>query len=144
MELEEYGIGGGIEVLLEPRFVSAKEAAVIMIPHLKYLQVKAAQIKSTLGQDPVSGKESEDPSENKQYQHWYALQKELSGIRDTWKQLDDKKVDTNPVKLKLLQEGVVDFELLDQLIKHNIEGGDDNYPLIDAIDLMNILKEILN
>ena len=141
-EIKEYELDNVI-VLLLPDPMPASYAVRWINSDFKFVMNKIEEIKSKAGQDPVKGKEAEDYQENERYQHWQSVLNELVKSREGWKELDsDKLVDLNPLRLKLLQKGVLNLNLLDNLIVCNVEGADE-LSTVEVIDLINLLKEFI-
>jgi hypothetical protein len=141
-DIKEYELGEAT-VLLLPDPMPASHAVRWINSDFKFVMNKIEEIKSKAGQDPVKGKEAEDYQENERYQHWRSVLNELVKSREEWKELDsDKLVDLNPLRLKLLQKGVVNLNLLDNLIVCNVEGANE-LSTIEAIDLINLLKKVV-
>ena len=141
-DIKEYELDNAI-VLLLPDPMPASHAVRWINSDFKFVMNKIEEIKSKAGQDPVKGKEAEDYQKNERYQHWQSVLNELLKSREEWKELDsDKLVDLNPLRLKLLQKGVVNLNLLDNLIVCNVEGANE-LSTVEAIDLINLLKEVV-
>lgn len=141
-DIKEYELDNAI-VLLLPEPMPASYAIRWINSDFKFVMNKIEEIKSKAGQDPVKGKETEDYQNDERYQHWQSVLNELVKSREEWKELgSDKLVDLNPLRLKLLQKGVVNLNLLDNLIICNVEGANE-LSTVEVIDLINLLKEFI-